>query len=302
MSMVPAKCTQCGGQLTVDSEKEAAICEFCGTPFIVEKAINNYNTTVINNFDNATVNIIAGDVNNYLKLAKDALKSKNYEEAYDYAKKVLEMDTSNAEAWLTKMYAIEWLSTIDNLREDEVMLCAKNAIKYFPEEGKDKKAMEIYKYILSRANYLMQYALDLNNDQNEWANLVSIRNSCNNNSNYVAQFDNSGIYVSMTKVSVKLKRFVPENIIKDNQEFQDMIYDMAKTFVIFCRDNARRLALYGYIQEPKRVNGYKTLLAKIKAGLNKNTEEISEKQIDGTTQYTWSDRLGFLAQNIFGAK
>ena len=92
MPMVPAKCTQCGGNLTVDSEKEAAICQYCGTPFIVEKAINNYNTTVINNFDNATVNIIAGDKDNFLKLAKDALTSKNYKEAYDYIRRCLSLD------------------------------------------------------------------------------------------------------------------------------------------------------------------------------------------------------------------
>ena len=42
MKFVPAKCTQCGAELKVDRSKEAAICEHCGTPFIVEKAISNY--------------------------------------------------------------------------------------------------------------------------------------------------------------------------------------------------------------------------------------------------------------------
>ena len=46
MPMVPAICTQCGAALQVDSAKDAAICSHCGTPFIVEKAINNFNTTV----------------------------------------------------------------------------------------------------------------------------------------------------------------------------------------------------------------------------------------------------------------
>ncbi len=153
MPMVAAKCTQCGGHLTVDSDKEAAICEFCGTPFIVEKAINNYNTTVVNNFDNATVNIIAGDINNFLKLAKDSLEAKNYDEAYKYANKVLELDTSNSEAWLTKMYAIEWLATVDDLRESEVMMCAKNAIHNFNADVKDKKTNDVYKDGLPEVPY-----------------------------------------------------------------------------------------------------------------------------------------------------
>jgi len=46
MPFTPAKCTQCGANLQVDSAKDAAICEHCGTAFIVEKAINHYNTTV----------------------------------------------------------------------------------------------------------------------------------------------------------------------------------------------------------------------------------------------------------------
>ena len=55
MSFVQAKCTNCGGILDVDNTKDAAICKYCGTPFIIEKAINNYNTT--NNITANTVNI-----------------------------------------------------------------------------------------------------------------------------------------------------------------------------------------------------------------------------------------------------
>ena len=43
MPLVPAKCTNCGANLTIDSTKDAAICEYCHTPFVTEKAINNYN-------------------------------------------------------------------------------------------------------------------------------------------------------------------------------------------------------------------------------------------------------------------
>ena len=45
MGFVAAICTACGATLQVDSTHDAAICKYCGTPFIVEKAINNYNVT-----------------------------------------------------------------------------------------------------------------------------------------------------------------------------------------------------------------------------------------------------------------
>ena len=44
-NLVPAVCTQCGGQLEVDPDQQAAVCPYCNTPFIVEKAINHYNVT-----------------------------------------------------------------------------------------------------------------------------------------------------------------------------------------------------------------------------------------------------------------
>lgn len=55
MPLVAAKCTNCGASLQVDSSKEAAVCQYCGTPYITEKAIKYYNTT--NNINANVVNI-----------------------------------------------------------------------------------------------------------------------------------------------------------------------------------------------------------------------------------------------------
>ena len=42
MTLVPAICTQCGSKLEVDPSREAAVCPYCKTPFITQKAINHY--------------------------------------------------------------------------------------------------------------------------------------------------------------------------------------------------------------------------------------------------------------------
>ncbi len=42
MPLTPAKCTNCGAALELDPSKDAAVCPYCHTPFVVEKAINNY--------------------------------------------------------------------------------------------------------------------------------------------------------------------------------------------------------------------------------------------------------------------
>ena len=45
MGLIAAKCTNCGAKIEVDESKEAGICPHCGTAFITEKVINNYNVT-----------------------------------------------------------------------------------------------------------------------------------------------------------------------------------------------------------------------------------------------------------------
>ena len=63
MPLVNAKCTNCGATLEVDSAKDAAICPYCGSAYIVEKAINNYNITnnTTNNINADVVNVYGGD-------------------------------------------------------------------------------------------------------------------------------------------------------------------------------------------------------------------------------------------------
>ena len=59
--LIAAKCTNCGAAIEVDDSKEAGICKFCGTAFITEKVIQNYNynidnrTTVNNNIETAYI-------------------------------------------------------------------------------------------------------------------------------------------------------------------------------------------------------------------------------------------------------
>ena len=66
MPFAPAKCPECGGLVEVDNAKRAGLCQHCGQPFVVEDAIqtfntyyqttNNYNTTH-NYGDGAVVNV-----------------------------------------------------------------------------------------------------------------------------------------------------------------------------------------------------------------------------------------------------
>ena len=60
MALVNAICTNCGGTLKVDNTTDALICSYCNSPFITEKAINNYNTTH-NHFTTNVYNMYGGN-------------------------------------------------------------------------------------------------------------------------------------------------------------------------------------------------------------------------------------------------
>lgn len=79
MALISAKCTNCGANLEVDKTKDAAICPFCGSAYVVEKAINNYYTT--NNIQAASINIFGQSADDLFRDAQTFTELEAYEEA-----------------------------------------------------------------------------------------------------------------------------------------------------------------------------------------------------------------------------
>lgn len=86
MSFKAAKCPNCAGDIQVPDDKYSAKCMYCGSDIVVREAIQ----------------AAAGGVNikNLLMLAKDAEKSGNNEEAYQFYSTILEHDSKLIEAIL----------------------------------------------------------------------------------------------------------------------------------------------------------------------------------------------------------
>ena len=75
-------------------------------------------------------------IENYLKLAKNALDANNHEEAENYANKTIELDPENSTAWEIKGEAAGWQSKTLNNRIGEAVTAWINAIKYAAPENK----------------------------------------------------------------------------------------------------------------------------------------------------------------------
>lgn len=122
----PALCSQCGAKLLVDAEKEAAICEFCGTPFIVEKAIQNFNISSYGSINIANAVINQGpSASNYVKRARQFEKENNADKALEYYNKALDLDADCEEAIL----GLIELRTNNVLKESEELVHNKKTLQ-----------------------------------------------------------------------------------------------------------------------------------------------------------------------------
>ncbi len=101
MPLVPAICPQCGGKINVDNAQKAAVCIFCGTPFIVQEAIENHNHYTVNQFgEGANVTINEGTSRErYLSNGNTALRLRNYDLALDTFQKFTRDYPQAYEAW-----------------------------------------------------------------------------------------------------------------------------------------------------------------------------------------------------------
>lgn len=106
---------------------------YCGSDIVVKEAIDKYSKTV--------------NLDNIFNLAKVAQDSGNHEEALSYFTKILEYDSNNHKAWIGKGISSGWLSSLPNIRLNELSSCVDQAIALAPQdvqiEYKNLAAIEI---------------------------------------------------------------------------------------------------------------------------------------------------------------
>lgn len=103
MAFVPAICTQCGAQIEVDDSHEAGICKHCGTAFITEKAIFNYNMSVNSvNVDNAVFNINNESADILFKRF-ETLEKLDDVRAVDASEELIRKCPDDYRSWISKM-------------------------------------------------------------------------------------------------------------------------------------------------------------------------------------------------------
>lgn len=234
MPFVPAKCPQCGANIEVDNTHDAGICKYCGTPFVTEKVIQNYNTYITNNnnFNGASINIQAGDFQNFLNLANKSLDVREGEEALKYANKALELDSKSPEAWIAKMLSMELIATFKDDKANETIEYGKNAIVYASDDKKETIENTVYTHYLKRAQSLFSIINGRVRDTAAIKDaLTQLRwNAPAGASQRINAADSSTVNTlnKLNGSALLLKISVPTEKIMENSEYQKLVLELCK--------------------------------------------------------------------------
>lgn len=157
MEFKAAICPICGGNLQLPDDRKVLKCMYCGKDVVVQEAIQK----------------AAGPTfDNLLFLGRNAREAGNFQEAYAYFTRVLELDPMNVEGWLCKGESAGWLSTLANFRLDEMMTGIFNALSFSPDDKKQSTSV-IGANILSNVAHAIS-ELNIQN-LNEFGNIPNVQ-------------------------------------------------------------------------------------------------------------------------------
>ena len=260
IKFVAAVCTNCGAALQVDPNLQAAICPFCGTPYIVEKAIQN--STVINNY------VMKGpEAENFLVLSEHAMKAGKYSEAAVYADRALEQDPKNIDAWICKILVAGY--DIDGDRSSEISSYIESALEKITN---DEDEIKIYSAVMDVAGAHIEEATKLLG-----SNIERIQKQLRDkrNKNDIAAMD-SGYIANLTRIlneAVEYRNLIPHSIVVRSPKLQEKACELSKIYIRYYEALVQRLNLYGASISQKIKNRKRDNLERILDGTKGNAPD-----------------------------
>lgn len=277
MRLVAARCPQCGANIKVDEEKDAGICEYCGTAFITEKAINNYNTYVTNNFAGANINVTGANIDNLLKMAENAIEATNGAEALNYVNKALEIEPESSRAWILKMKTVKLQDDLHNNQLDtysinvqETVTYGNKAIEYASPEEKEKVQQDVYMYYLKLTEEYLRLVVNKAQDTDL---LRQTRQTVIDSKEALHELKNMDInhmqiLLNIANSAYALKASIPVEYIEKHIVMQDKLFDIVKLYVKFCYALIERMHIHRSSFNNETLDGQKENVEKFSKGLS----------------------------------
>jgi tetratricopeptide (TPR) repeat protein len=203
IEFIPAICPNCGGELRVPEDRKIIKCMYCGYDIIMHETKNNSPQP---------------SIENWFRLA-DALEISNPKEAYEYYKKILEVEPENWKAWRGKGKAAGRLATLGEPRFSEITNDFRMAIEYSPVDKK-KEIVETTTFELFSlaANYISSsvdaYTKYNQTDQGYFQCIERIKLSFTIIDPILQAFPQHPCYVEFLNIAIGYSKMISESIRK----------------------------------------------------------------------------------------
>jgi len=123
MKPVILKCPSCSGELECSADQDIIECTYCGSSVKIREAL---------------LLKLEGNIENYLDIAFQSVKARNFDEAILYSNKVLELDSKNVKAWWVKAAACINSSNGDATKMREGLAYSVQARKFANEDERNE--------------------------------------------------------------------------------------------------------------------------------------------------------------------
>lgn len=255
MSLVNAKCPNCGASIQLDDSREEGFCLYCGSKVKVQEATSKIRIDK------------SGEVHNYLELAKYSIDTGNGADALDYANKALEADSSNTNAWFLKMESSQQLITLGNMRCQEIIIAGNKILSLDNSQEMKKK---VYSFFLTSCSQDLLFCKRQLRDTESIKETYKY-NIQNHSYKGIEETRNDDTDLNMAieqepKI-LNLRFSVPDAEISADAELATLTSDIAIQFVNYEIAINARLNVYGYSMDDNTLKKYKYNLHRIQQGL-----------------------------------
>ena len=152
--MMRLTCEMCGSTDLIKQDG-VFVCQSCGCKYSVEEAKKMMIQGTVEVKGDVSINT-ENITSNYLKLAQNALEVGEKEAAFQYASKIIEIDTGCTEAWIIKMKS--YRATIGDPHIEDIRKDGKSAIRFSRPEKTKEIEFQIYDYYLDEVLSALNYA------------------------------------------------------------------------------------------------------------------------------------------------
>ena len=214
--MAALVCDLCGGKLVMGAGG-IATCDSCGMEHSsdrMKEKIQEIKGVV--RVDNTHM------IDNYLEMANNAYNADNNSEAESYCNKIIEIDPTNAKAWMLKGKSAAWQSTLQNSRVDEGIAAFVKAINNaseeekadYVDEAKDQIKRLAVAMIQLRANRFAKWP-DEEESNGFIADITSIL------STVVSFLKQTGVLISISEIMAPIAAKINASVVK---AWQDVVW------------------------------------------------------------------------------